>query len=71
MLPDQLAEAIAELGPAIAVSVCGLRGFLGLARWPHNGLNDDENRRLFESTKSGEIAQLVVKGLKNVFAAQQ
>jgi hypothetical protein len=38
---------------------------LGGSAWPDNGLSRSENRRLFVSTDSNEVASLVVRGLRN------
>jgi energy-coupling factor transporter ATP-binding protein EcfA2 len=43
---------------------------LGGDRWPDNGLRDDENRELFETTSATRIAELVVKGLHRRFVTE-
>jgi SLOG-like protein/ATPase family protein associated with various cellular activities (AAA) len=41
---------------------------MGGPKWPENGLTFDENRRLFTSSDSNEVANLVVTGLLRRFA---
>jgi hypothetical protein len=41
---------------------------LGGPKWPDNGLTFEENRRLFASKDSDEVAYLVVTGLLRRFA---
>jgi hypothetical protein len=42
---------------------------VGGPKWPDNGLSPEDNRRLFESTESAEVAKLVAKGLRHRFGA--
>jgi hypothetical protein len=42
----------------------------GSSRWPNNGLTLQENRRLFESNDGHEVADLVTRGLLNLFDPQ-
>lgn len=42
---------------------------IGGPKWPDNGLSTEENRRLFELTKSAEVAKLVAQGLRHRFGA--
>jgi len=41
---------------------------MGGPKWPSNGLTAEENRRLFVSRDPKEVADLVVMGLRNLFA---
>jgi hypothetical protein len=43
---------------------------LGGPRWPDNGLNADENRRLFSSKEPEEVATLLIKGLRQCFGVK-
>ena len=42
----------------------------GSRGWPENGLTLQENRKLFESSNQNEVAQLVTRGLLQLFGVQ-
>ncbi len=41
---------------------------VGGNRWPDNGLSVEENRELFRSTRTDDIARLVIKGLRTLLS---